>query len=108
MENVGVSKVAQRKMILLSMRTHVQSLALFSRLRIRHCHELWYRSQMWLRSGIAVAVALASGYSSISTISLVSIPVASKKWKYVKVTTLFPGNFPLGPLLGAYLQLGRS
>lgn len=38
----------------------------------------------------------------------VSIPVASKKWKYVKVTTLFPGNFPLGPLLGAYLQLGRS
>ena len=24
--------------------------------RIQHCHELWCRSQMWFRSGIAVAV----------------------------------------------------
>ena len=25
-------------------------------LRIQHCYDLWCRSQMWLRSGIAVAV----------------------------------------------------
>ena len=25
-------------------------------LGIQHCHELWCRSQTWLRSGIAVAV----------------------------------------------------
>ena len=29
------------------MRLQVQSLALLSRLRIRHCHELWCRSQTW-------------------------------------------------------------
>ena len=38
-------------------------------LRIQHCCELC-RSQTWLRSGVAVAVALASGYSSDSTPSL--------------------------------------
>ena len=26
-------------------------------LRIQHCYELWYRTQMWLGSGIAVALA---------------------------------------------------
>ena len=34
----------------------VQSLALLSGLRIQCCHELQCRSQMWLGSGIAVAV----------------------------------------------------
>ena len=34
----------------------VRSLASLSGLRIWHCHELWSRSQMQLRSGIAVAV----------------------------------------------------
>ena len=34
----------------------VQSLASLSGLRIQHCCELWYRSQMQLRSHIAVAV----------------------------------------------------
>ena len=50
------------------MRTWVQSLALFSGLRIRHCHEPCCRLQMWLRSHMAVAVALnvASSYSSSS------------------------------------------
>ena len=42
---------------LASMRMWVQSLMLFSRLRIRHCPELWCRSQTWLRSGVAMAVA---------------------------------------------------
>ena len=32
--------------------------------------ELWCRSQMWLRSCVAVAVAQAGGYSSDSTPSL--------------------------------------
>ena len=40
-----------------TMRLRVQSLALLSGLRIQHCHELWCRSQMWLRSRVAVAVA---------------------------------------------------
>ena len=42
-----------------SIRNHkiaVRSLALLSGLRIRHCCELWCRSQTRLRSGIAVAV----------------------------------------------------
>ena len=37
----------------------VQSLALLSGLRIRHCCELWCRSQTWLGSHIAVAVLCA-------------------------------------------------
>ena len=52
------------------MRTQVQSLALLRGLRIQHCYELWCRSQMQLRSDIAVAVAQASGYSSDLTPSL--------------------------------------
>ena len=39
------------------MRTQVQSLALLSGLRIHCCLELWCRSQMWLGSHVAVAVA---------------------------------------------------
>ena len=50
--------VVQRKHIQLgTMRLWVQSLALLSGLRIWHYHELWYRSQTRLRSGIAMAVA---------------------------------------------------
>ena len=30
--------------------------SLLSVLRMRRCHELWCRSQMWLGSGVAVAV----------------------------------------------------
>ena len=52
------------------MRLWVQSLALLSRLRIRHCCEPWYKSQMWLESGVAVAVAVTGSYSSDSTPSL--------------------------------------
>ena len=39
-------------------------LASLSGLRIRHCHKLWHRLQMWLRSGIAVAVVQAGSCSS--------------------------------------------
>ena len=53
----GVPIVAQWKVICLaSMRPQVQSLASLSGLRIQRCRELWCRSQMWLGSGVAVAV----------------------------------------------------
>ena len=39
-------------------------LALLRGLRIRHCHELWCRSQTWLGSHVAVAVAQASSCGS--------------------------------------------
>ena len=48
----------------------VQSLASLSGLRIWHCCELWCRLPMCLRSGIAVAVAVASSCSSNLTPSL--------------------------------------
>ena len=41
-----------------------------SGLRILRCCELWCRSQMWLRSSVAVAVAQASSCSSDLTPSL--------------------------------------
>ena len=41
----------------------VGSLASLSGLRVRCCSELWYRSQVRLGSGVAMAVAMASGYS---------------------------------------------
>ena len=45
----GVPIMAQQKWIwLVSMSIQVQSLASLSGLRIRHCRELWCRSQMWL------------------------------------------------------------
>ena len=40
-------------------RTQVQYLNLLIGLRIWHCHKLQHRSQMWLRSSIAVAVVQA-------------------------------------------------
>ena len=50
--------VAQRKHIwLASMRTQVQSLAFLSGLRIWYWCELWCRTQTWLGSWVAVAVA---------------------------------------------------
>ena len=54
---IGVSVVVQ--LLMNPTRNHevvVRSLASLRRLRIRLCHELWCRSQTWLRSGIAVAV----------------------------------------------------
>ena len=55
----GVPVVAHWKRIQLgTMRLLVRSLASLSGLRIRYCRKLWCRSQMWLRSGIAVAVLL--------------------------------------------------
>ena len=54
---MGVPIVAQRKQIRLgTMRLQVWSLALLSGSRIPPCRELWYRLQMRLGSGVAVAV----------------------------------------------------
>ena len=47
----------QKRAQLVSMKMQVQSLALLSGLSIWHCHKLWCKSQTWLRSCIAVAVA---------------------------------------------------
>ena len=52
------------------MRTSVQPLVSLSGLKIRHCHALWCRSQMQLRSSVAMAVVQASSYSSYWTPSL--------------------------------------
>ena len=63
--------VVQRKRIRLgTMRLRVQSLASLSGLRIRHCRELWHRSQMRLGSDVAVAVVEAGSCSFNSTPSL--------------------------------------
>jgi len=54
----GVPVVAQWKRTQLgSVRMRVPSLASLRGLRIQRCHELWCKSQMWLRSRVAVAVA---------------------------------------------------
>ena len=45
-------------------------LASLGGLRIQHCHELWCRSQIQLRSQVAVALVQAGGYSSNQTPSL--------------------------------------
>ena len=62
--------VQWKQIQIVSMRMRVQSLALFSGLGIWHYPELWYRSQRWLRSHIAVAVVWGSSYSSDSAPSL--------------------------------------
>ena len=49
------TQVKVGKKWLVSIRMKVQSPALFSRLRILPCHELWYRPQRWLGSCAAVA-----------------------------------------------------
>ena len=54
----------QKRIRLGTIKLWVQSPALLSGLRIQSCRELWRRLQMWLRSGIAMAVVQAGGYSS--------------------------------------------
>ena len=64
---MGVSIVAQWKQTwLVPMRMQVWSLASPVRLRIWCCQELWSRSHMQFRSGIAVAVAVVQAGSCSS------------------------------------------
>ena len=58
--DVGAETIAKRNSrrgsTEMTLRMQVQSLASLSGLGTRRCHELWCRSQMWLGSGVAVAV----------------------------------------------------
>ena len=54
----------QKHMQLASMRIWVQSLTLLSGSGIQHCCELWWRSQKWLRSHVAVAHSCSSDSTS--------------------------------------------
>ena len=57
MQEIGSSRCGSEVKDLTSIqKTQVQSLALLGGLRIQHCCELWYRSQMRLGSSFAVAV----------------------------------------------------
>ena len=76
------------------MRMPVRSLASLSGLRICRCRELWRRLKMWLRSGVAVAVAKASDYSSDSIPSLGDFMCGLKKTKKKKKSLLL-----ISPLL---------
>ena len=55
----GGSSHQQKRIRLVSIRMQVQSLALLSGLGFPSCHEWWCRLQRWLRSCVAVAVAVA-------------------------------------------------
>ena len=59
------------------MRLRVRSLASLSGLRILRCRELWCKVADAAQIRVAVAVAVAGGYSSDSTPSLGSSPYAS-------------------------------
>jgi len=79
--------VAQQKRIRLgTMRLWVRSLALLRGLRIQCCHELWYRSQMWLRSCVAMAVCRLAAVALIRPLAweppcAASVALKSKKKK---------------------------
>ena len=67
----GIPVMVQWRQIQLgTMRLRASSLESLSGLRIWHCRELWYRSQMCLRFNVTVAVAKASSCSSYWTPSL--------------------------------------
>ena len=93
-ETAGVPMLAQWKRILLvSMRMWVPSLASLSGSGIRHCCELWCKSQKWLRCCTAVAVAQVGSCSSAWTPSpgtSYATGVALKKKKKKKLLALSP------------------
>ena len=93
-----------RQIRLESTRTQVRPLASLSGLRIRHCQELWCRSQMRLGSGVAVAVVQAGGGNSSNwTPSLGTStccgrgPQETNRKKKCKISGLAPD--PLNPNL---------
>ena len=63
------------------MRMQAQSLTSLIRLRIGCCPDLWYRSQTRLRSGIAVAVAVATAVVRIQTLAW-ELSYATNVWLY--------------------------
>ena len=69
--------------LMLSMRMWFQSLAPFSGLRIQQCRDLCCRSQMWLGSGVALAVVVAPSLGTS-----LCCGVALKKTKKVKFNVI--------------------
>ena len=67
MKKIGVPIVTEQVKNLTSIHDDVASL---SGLRIRHCCNLWRRSQMWLGSQVAVAVVQSGNCSSDSTLGV--------------------------------------
>ena len=65
----GVPIVAQRVKNLITMRIRVRCLALLSGLRIKRCHKLWCRWQIWLGPSVGMALVWASSCSSDSTLN---------------------------------------
>ena len=59
-------------------RMWVLSLALLGGLRIQHCCELWYRSQTWLGSNVAVTVVWAASCSSCNSNSTPSLGTSGR------------------------------
>ena len=92
----GVSIVAQWNEIwLASMRMQAQSLALLSRLRISRWVSCGVRSQMWLASGVAMAVATLWSTQKVS-LSVIKItwskPDIKKKKAWIQ---LDPSDFKI-------------
>ena len=89
------------------MRTWVPSLASLSGLRILCCHELWCRSQAWLRSHFAVAVVRPAAVADSTSILGTSIchKCGPKKTKRPKKTKPQIGTF--GHLGGLVLLMWR-
>lgn len=54
-----------------SMGMWVHSLALLSHVKIQHCHKLCHTSVMWVRSGLAMAVAVTTA----------AVPIQSFTWE---------------------------
>ena len=89
----GVPVSAQQKRIrLVTMRLQVQSLASLSELGIRHCGELWCRSQMQLGSQVAVSVVQASVCSSDWTPSLYEDGITCMYPHSTFTHQLYPGS----------------
>ena len=61
-EVIGSSRcgLAGKEPDIVSVRTWVQPLASLSGLNIQYCYKLWWRSQIWLRSHVAVARTLTA------------------------------------------------
>ena len=68
------------------MRTRVQSLALLSGLSIRHCWELWCRSQMRLRSCIAMAVVWLWLWLWLWCRPAAAVPIRPRAWEHPYAT----------------------
>ena len=92
----GIPIVAQQvKDLMFSLRMWIWSLVLLNGLRIWHWHKLLCRSQMQLRSGVAVVVAQASATALIRPLiqelimaTLVGFISAAPQWEFPPISIL--------------------